>query len=125
MVKIRKMATLMATLTMVQSAVAVGNTPYSEAAVNESYHNSAASVSSNNEGLEPLYSLVHQFMDFVAGGEGDSPLGLNSERLFGDPERELPLQLQLQLRAQLWEHWEENKTQGCGQSKFKFIFALV
>ena len=122
MVKIKKMATLIATLTMVQSAVAVGSTPYSETFVNESYHNSVASVSSSSEGLEQLYSLVHQFMDFVAGGDGDSPLGLNSELLFGDPEEELPLQLQLQLRAQLSEHWEDNKTQGCGQSKFKFLF---
>ena len=112
MVKVKKMVTLMATLMVAQTA-AGWNTPYSEAVVNKSYHNSAL-ASSSRGGLEPLYSLVHRFFDLVPNDRDDLPLGLNSTVLLGDPEEQLPLhlQLQLQLRAQLSEHWEDNKTQG-------------
>ena len=120
MVIVKKMVTLMATLIVAQTA-AGWNTPYSEAVVNKSYHNSDL-ASSSSGGLEPLYSLVHRFFDLVVPNDGDDlPLGLNSTVLLGDPEEQLPLhlQLQLQLRAQLSEHWEDNKTQGCGQSMFQ------
>ena len=120
MVIVKKMVTLMATLIVAQTA-AGWNTPYSEAVVNKSYHNSDLAPSSRG-GLEPLYSLVHRFFDLVVPNDGDDlPLGLNSTVLLGDPEEQLPLhlQLQLQLRAQLSEHWEDNKTQGCGQSMFQ------
>ena len=120
MVIVKKMVTLMATLIVAQTA-AGWNTPYSEAVVNKSYHNSDL-ASSSSGGLEPLYSLVHRFFDLVVPNDGDDlPLGLNSTVLLGDPEEQLPLhlQLQMQLRAQLSEHWEDKKTQGCGQSMFQ------
>ena len=71
-------------------------TQYSEAVVNESYHNSATEVSSGGGGLKPLYSLVNQFTELIVG-DGDSPLGLNATTLLDNPE-------QLSLEELLSEH---------------------
>ena len=72
------------------------STQYSEAVVNESYHNSAPEVSSGGGGLKPLYSLVNQFTAIIVG-DGDSPSGLNATALLGSPEK-------LQLEMLLSEH---------------------
>ena len=59
-------------------------TKYSEAVVNESYHNAAPE--SEGRGLKPLYLLVNQFTALIVG-DGDSALGLNATALLDNPEQ--------------------------------------